>query len=128
MDQFVFFYMPTSTMSQHHLFKMLLSTGWFSFFCKIRWPQVCEFNSGSSILLHWTTCLSLLSTLCGVYHYCSVVELDVRDGDFSRSYLILKNSFCYPGFLIIPNEFENVLSISEKNWILIWWGLHGKNR
>jgi len=43
-----------------------------------------------------------------VSHYCSITQLDVRVGDDSpRSYFIVENSFPYPGFFVIPNEFEN---------------------
>jgi hypothetical protein len=41
------------------------------------------------------------------YHYCPVVQLEVWDADFPRSSFIVENSFCYPGFFVIPNEFEN---------------------
>jgi hypothetical protein len=32
---------------------------------------------------------------CSFYHDCSVVQLWVRDGDFTRSSFIVENSFCY---------------------------------
>ena len=32
---------------------------------------------------------------------------EVRDGDTLRSSFIVENSFCYPGFLVIPDEFGN---------------------
>jgi hypothetical protein len=54
---------------------------------------------------------------CGFYYYCSVAELEVRDGDSPRSSLIVENSFIYAGFVVavvVPNEFENC-SISMKN-------------
>jgi hypothetical protein len=33
-------------------------------------------------------------------HCCSVAHLEVRDGDFPRSLLIVENYFCYPVFLL----------------------------
>jgi hypothetical protein len=40
------------------------------------------------------------------YHYCSVVQLEVRHGDSPRSSFIVENSFHYPGFFVIPNELQ----------------------
>ena len=40
------------------------------------------------------------------HHYCSVVQLVVRDVD-SPSSFIVKNNFPYPEFFVIPDEFEN---------------------
>jgi len=37
----------------------------------------------------------------------SVIQLEDRDGDSSRSSLIVANSFPYPGFFVIPHEFSN---------------------
>ena len=34
---------------------------------------------------------------CGFYYYSSVVELEFRDGDISRSYFISQVCFSYPG-------------------------------
>jgi len=41
------------------------------------------------------------------YHYCSVILLEVRDGDSSRSSLIIEESFSYPGFFVNPNGLAN---------------------
>ena len=41
------------------------------------------------------------------YHYSSVAELEVRDGDSSKSLLIVENCYRYPGFLVIQDEVEN---------------------
>ena len=32
---------------------------------------------------------------------------EVRDGDTLRSSFIVENSFCYPGFFVIPGELEH---------------------
>jgi hypothetical protein len=45
---------------------------------KIKWPEVCGFISGSSILFHWSSCLSLYqyhTVFFFFYHYCSVIQL-----------------------------------------------------
>jgi hypothetical protein len=50
------------------------------------------------------------------YHNCSVVQLEVRNGDSTRGSFIVENSFHYPGFFVNLNEFANALSNSMKNW------------
>jgi len=44
---------------------------------------------------------------CDFYHYFSVVQIEVRDGDSPRSSFIVENSIHYPGFSVIPDDFEN---------------------
>jgi hypothetical protein len=44
---------------------------------------------------------------CSFYHNCSVVQLDVRHGDSTSVSFIVENSFCYPRFFVIPDEFVN---------------------
>jgi hypothetical protein len=39
--------------------------------------------------------------------YCFAVKLEVRDSDFPSCSFIVKNSFCYSGFVAFPDEFEN---------------------
>jgi hypothetical protein len=66
---------------------------------------VCGFISGSSILFHWSSCLSLYQYHAVLfYHCCFIIQLEVRD-DSTRSSFIVENSFCYPGCFVIPNEF-----------------------
>ena len=45
--------------------------------------------------------------LCSFYHNCSVGDLEVRNGDSTRSSFIVENSFQYPGFFVIPDELPN---------------------
>jgi hypothetical protein len=47
--------------------------------------------------------LVLFVCLFVFYHNCSVVQLEVRHGDSTRSSLIVENSFCYPRFFVIPD-------------------------
>jgi hypothetical protein len=42
---------------------------------------------------------------CSFYHNCSVVQLEVRHGNSTRGSFIIENSFCYPRFLVIPDDF-----------------------
>jgi hypothetical protein len=42
-----------------------------------------------------------------LFHYCSVIQLEVRDCDTPRSSFNVENSFCYPGFFVIPDEIAN---------------------
>ena len=48
-------------------------------------------------------------TSCSLYHYFSLVQLEVRDGDSPEFSLIIENCFHYPGFSIIP--YEVILSL-----------------
>jgi hypothetical protein len=53
-------------------------------------------------------CLPVILPIpCSFYCYCSVIQLEVRDGDSHRSSFIVENSFLYPWFFVIPNEFAN---------------------
>ena len=52
---------------------------------------------------------------CSFYHNCSVVQLEVRDGDSSRRSFILENSCCYPRVLLFQMNLEIALSNSVKN-------------
>ena len=52
---------------------------------------------------------------CNFYHNCSVVQLEVRDGDSPRSSFIVENSVCYPGFLLFQMNLEIALFNSMKN-------------
>jgi hypothetical protein len=58
------------TLRQHHLLKMLhfFHSMVLALLSKIKLPWVCGFNSGSSILFHWSICLSL-------YQYQAVFSL-----------------------------------------------------
>jgi hypothetical protein len=40
-------------------------------------------------------------------HNCFVVQLAIRHGDLLRASFIVENSFCYPVFFVIPDEFAN---------------------
>jgi hypothetical protein len=42
-----------------------------------------------------------------LYHYCSVVQLEVWDGDFLRSSFTVQDYFSYPGPFAFPHEVEN---------------------
>ena len=41
------------------------------------------------------------------YDYCSVILLEVREGDSPRSSFIVEYSFHYLGFFVIQNDFAN---------------------
>jgi hypothetical protein len=105
---FALVYMLTSCWRSTIYWKScLFSTGWFlALLSKITWPYVSGFIFGSSIYsTDQPACLYTNTT--EFYHYCSVIPLEVRDGDPSRTSLIVDYSFCYHGIFFIPNEFEN---------------------
>ena len=85
-------------LNQHHLLKMLsfFPLDGFGSFDKQKWPYVCRFISRSLIVFLWSTCLSLYQYHVCFYHYCSIIQLEVRDADSPRGSFIVENSFCYP--------------------------------
>jgi hypothetical protein len=56
------------------------------------------------------------------YHNCSVVQLEVRDGDSHRRSFSVENSFCYPGYFVIPEEYGNC---SLKLYVELIWNFAG---
>ena len=58
-----------------------------------------------------------------VYHYCSVVKLEVRDGDSPSCSFIVKNCFGYSGFLPFQMNLKIALSMSLKNCVGILMGI-----
>jgi hypothetical protein len=107
MDQFAFFYMLTIETAPSVENAIFCSLNGFSAFVKDQvticvWVHFWVFLSIPLIYLTVT-----VPVPCCFYHNCSVVQLKVRDGDSPRSSFIIENSFCYPGFFVIPDEFGN---------------------
>lgn len=106
-----------SQLNQHHSLKMLsfLPLDSFSSFVKD------EVTIGVCVHFWVFNSIPLICMPVSVpipyshYHYCSVTQLEVRDGDSLRSSFIVEDSFCYPVFVfsflfflfVIPNEFAN---------------------
>ena len=67
------------------------------------WVYFWVFNSISLVYLSVA-----IPVPCSFYHNCSVVQLEVRHGDSTKGSFIVENSFCYPGFFVISNEFANL--------------------
>jgi len=61
------------------------------------WVHFWVFSSISLIYLPVS-----VPILHSFYDYCSVILLEVRDGDSPRSSFIVEYSFCYPGFFVTP--------------------------
>jgi hypothetical protein len=76
------------------------------------WVQFWDFNSIPLIYL-----LVSVPVRCSFYHYCSVIELEVRDANFHRYSFIVEYSFFSNSF-VIPNEFANCsfLLYEELSW------------
>jgi hypothetical protein len=96
-------------LNQHHLLKMLsfFPLDGFSSFIKDQvtisvWIHFWVFNFVPLIYPPVTVPIP-----CSFYHYCSVLQLEVKDGDSPRTTFIVENSFQYPGIFVIPNEFAN---------------------
>lgn len=74
------------------------------------------------ILFYWSTCLSLYQYHEGFLlllfnHYCSVVQLEIRDGDFPRCSFIVEIVFAILGFLLFQMHLRIALFNSMKNWV-----------
>jgi hypothetical protein len=102
---------------QHHLLKMLSFFHWmvFSSFVKVQetidvWVHFWFFNSISLIYLS-----STVSVSCNFYHNCSLVLLEVKDGDSTRGSFIMENSFCSTRFFVIQMNLQIAFSNSVKN-------------
>jgi hypothetical protein len=103
---FIFFLHTNCQFDQHYLLKML------SFFHCICLASLSTIKCHSLWIYFWlfnSIPLIDLSVLipCSFYHYCSVVELEVKDGDSPSGSFIAKNCFSYPGFFVFPFEIEN---------------------
>ena len=66
------------------------------------WVHFWVFNSVPMIYLSVSVPLP-----CSFYHDCSVVHLEVTDGDSTRGSFIVEISFYYPSFFVILDEFAN---------------------
>ena len=53
---------------------------------------MCGFISGSSVLFHWSTCLSLYQYNTVFNRYWSILKLEVRDGDYPQNFFYWKQT------------------------------------
>ena len=83
---------------------------------------MCGFISGSSHALSAFLYLPVSVPIpCSFYHYCSEIQLDVKDGDFTNILLLLRIVFTSLGFLL----FQMNLRISLSNYEELSWNLEG---
>jgi hypothetical protein len=114
-------------LNQHHLLKMLsfFPLDGFSSFVKDKvtiavWVHFWVFNSATLICLPLT-----VPKPCSFYDYCSVIQLEVSNGNSPRSSFIAENSFCYPGFFCYYRWICKLLSLTLwKIDLKFSWGLH----
>jgi hypothetical protein len=113
-------------LEQHHLLNMLsFFPPLYSFgFCVKDqvfvsvWFYIWVFNSIPLISLS-----VYVPKPCSFYHYCSLVKLEVMDGDSPKISFLVKNSFYYSVLFAFPDEFENFLYF----WGIVvefWLGFH----
>jgi hypothetical protein len=57
------------------------------------------------------------------YHNCSVIQLEIRNGDSTKVSFIAENSFCYSSPLVFQMNLQIGLSNSMKNWFGILMGI-----
>ena len=63
------------------------------------WVQFCVYNSIPLIYQHFIVPIaySWVCCCCFVFnHYCSIIQLEIRNGNSPRSSFIVENNFCYP--------------------------------
>jgi len=100
-------------LNQHHLSKMLSFFHWMVLAplskssSKDTWVNFWDFNS---IALPVS-----LPIPYSFYHYCSLIQVEVRDGDSPRSSLIVEDNFGYPGVVLFQMNFQIALSNSMNN-------------
>ena len=111
MDQFAFFYMITNSFASTICWKYCrfsFPLDGFGSLVKDQvtigvWVHFWVFNSIPLVYL-----IVSIPLPCSFYHNCSVVQLNVSNGDSTRPSFIAENSFCYPRFFFIfPDEFAN---------------------
>ena len=110
---------------------VFFSTGWFYLLCQRSSDRRCmssshglQFCPIDLPVCHCTSTLQffyLFVCFLFFYHKCSVVQLKVRHGDFTRSSFIVENSFCYSGFFVTLNELANCSFYLYEE--LIWMGI-----
>ena len=113
-------------LNQHHLLKMLSFLHWIvsAPLSKIKWPYVCGFISGSSIVFHWSTCLSL-------YQYLQFLSQLLCSTAWGQGcWFPQKFFYCWEQFLLswvfgYSNWIWELLFLTLwKNELEFWWGLH----
>ena len=112
-------------LDQQHLLKMLSFSHCMllTSLSKTKYSLMCGLISESSTWFHWSACLSIFMPIpCCYYYYCSAVQLEIRDGDTSRSSFIVQDCFSYPRFFVFPYEVEHC---SFKVCKELHWGFDG---
>jgi hypothetical protein len=54
---------------------------------------------------------------CVLYHYYSIEKLEIKDGDFSRSFIVEIGGGGFLGFLCFLTKLRIALSMSVKNCV-----------
>ena len=97
-------------LEQHHSLKTLFSLYGLGFFVKN------QLSIGVWIYFWVFDLIPLINLSVSVpipysfYHYCSVSQLEIRNGDTSRSPLIVQGCLGYSGYFVFPYEVESCSS------------------
>jgi hypothetical protein len=70
--------------------------------------KVCATTPGSLFVF--------MTIPCGFYYTCSVIQIEIRDGDTSRSSFIIKICFSYPGCFVFSFEIQHCSFKLCKEW------------
>jgi hypothetical protein len=114
-------------LSQHHLLKMLFLSLLDSFRFLVN-DQVAIGELVHFWVLKFIPLIYLpvsVPKYYSFYHYCFIIQLECRYGDFPRSSIIFEYSICYPGFyfysrLIVKMLFATLWRIE----LDFWWVFH----
>jgi hypothetical protein len=122
MDLFLFFYIDCQ-LNQHYLLKRLsfFYLMFLAFFRQRSSVHRCVGFFNSIPLINLAVSVPIP---CSFYHYCFVVQLEVRVGDSSRGAYIVEKCFGYPRFFVFPHEVLRIaLSRSVKYCVGILMGI-----
>jgi hypothetical protein len=70
-------------------------------------PGLSFYSIDQPVCFYANTMFCFVLFVCLFYYYCSVVQLEIRDGDTSRSSFIVQDCFSYPRFFGFLYEVEN---------------------
>jgi len=111
--------LPANLQLKHHQLLKMLSHFTLNGFCSFVKDQV-----SIGMWINFLICNSIPLIVMSVsaptpysfYHHFSVIQLEARDGDSTRSSFIVENSFYLSWVFVISNEFANCSFLLYEEW------------